>query len=70
MIAMDYQVLLYTDEDGYYVAECLDLQGCISGGKTKKDALENIKEAIQGYNESIVKEKLEKQKGKLVKVTI
>ncbi len=39
-------VLLYTDEDGYYVAEVLSLPGCISQGATRKEALENITEAI------------------------
>ncbi len=40
-------VVLTPGEDGYYVAECPALPGCVSQGKTKKEALENIKEAIQ-----------------------
>ena len=43
------QVLLYRDEDGYWIAECPSLQGCVSQGKTKEIALINIKEAIDGY---------------------
>ena len=43
------QVLLYRDEDGYWIAECPSLQGCVSQGKTKEMALINIKEAIDGY---------------------
>jgi len=43
------QVLIYPGEDGYYVAECPSLPGCISQGKTKEEAIENIKEAIEGY---------------------
>ncbi len=43
------QVILYTGEDGYLVAECPSLPGCISQGKTKEEATSNIKEAIQGY---------------------
>ncbi len=43
------QVLLYKDEDGYWIAECLSLKGCNSQGKTKEEALSNIKEAIVGY---------------------
>ena len=31
------------------MAECPSLPGCISQGKTKQDAIANIKEAIQGY---------------------
>ena len=42
------QVILYTGEDGYLVAECPSLPGCISQGKTKEEAIANIEEAIQG----------------------
>lgn len=40
------KVLLYTDKDGYFVAEVPSLPGCISQRKTREEALENIKEAI------------------------
>ena len=43
------QVLIYRGEDGYWVAECPSLAGCISQGDTREAALENIREAIQGY---------------------
>ena len=43
------QVLLYRDEDRYWIAECPSLQGCVSQGETKEIALINIKEAIDGY---------------------
>jgi len=43
------QVILYSGEDGYWVVECPSLPGCISQGKTKQEAIANIKEAIQGY---------------------
>jgi predicted RNase H-like HicB family nuclease len=43
------QVILYPGEDGYWVAECPSLPGCVSQGKTKEDAINNIREAIQGY---------------------
>ena len=43
------QVVLYKDEDSYWVVECPSLKGCISQGETKQEALENIKEAIAGY---------------------
>lgn len=45
------QVLLYTDEDGYWIAECPSLPGCNSQGKTKQEAISNIKEAIELYIE-------------------
>ena len=43
------QIIIYPGEDGYWVAECPSLPGCISQGKTKEEAVVNIKEAIQGY---------------------
>ncbi len=43
------QVLVYPGEDGFWVAECPSLPGCISQGASKLEALANIKEAIEGY---------------------
>ncbi len=45
------QVLLYPGEDGYFVVEVPSLPGCISQGKTRKEALSNIEEAITIYIE-------------------
>ncbi|MEL4897913.1 type II toxin-antitoxin system HicB family antitoxin [Crocosphaera sp. Alani8] len=39
-------ILLYPDEDGYIIAEVPSLPGCFSQGQTKKEALDNIQEAI------------------------
>jgi len=39
----------FSGEDEYFVAECPSLPGCISQGKTREEAVVNIKEAIQGY---------------------
>ena len=43
------QVILYPGEDGFWVAECPTLPGCISQGATKEEAIRNIQEAIEGY---------------------
>ena len=43
------QVVLYPGEDGYWVVECPSLPGCISQGKSKEEAIDNIKEAMHGY---------------------
>ncbi len=43
------QVIVYPGEDGYWVTECPSLPGCISQGKTKDEAITNIREAIQAY---------------------
>ena len=47
------QVLLYPGEDGYWVAECPSLPGCISQGTTKEEAIANIQEAIALYIEDL-----------------
>jgi predicted RNase H-like HicB family nuclease len=52
---MAHRIILFQDEDGVCVAECLDLLGCISQGPTRKDAMRNIKDAIKGYLESLKK---------------
>jgi predicted RNase H-like HicB family nuclease len=43
------EVIIYPGDDNYWVAECPSLPGCISQGKTKEEAIANIKEAIRGY---------------------
>ena len=43
------QVVIYQDEEGYWISECPSLPGCLSQGKTKEEAMANIKEAIAGY---------------------
>ena len=47
------QIILSPGEDGYWVAECPSLPGCISQGKTKEEAIANIKEAIELYLEPV-----------------
>ena len=44
---MKFPVTIHLGEDGYYVSECPVIPGCLSQGKTEKEALENIKEAIE-----------------------
>lgn len=43
---MDIKVVLEKDEDGFIIATVPALPGCISQGKTPKQALQNVKEAI------------------------
>jgi predicted RNase H-like HicB family nuclease len=45
-LIMKLSVTIDRDEDGVWVAECPSIPGCVSQGKTKPDALKNIKEAI------------------------
>ncbi|HZF10471.1 MAG TPA: type II toxin-antitoxin system HicB family antitoxin [Thermoanaerobaculia bacterium] len=43
---MRFQVTLDRDEDGIWVIECPSIPGCVSQGRSKDEALENIQEAI------------------------
>lgn len=52
---MRYRILIEQDEDGVFVAECPSLPGCISQGKTRSEALQNIQDAVKGYLESLKK---------------
>jgi predicted RNase H-like HicB family nuclease len=52
------QVIIYPGEDGYWVAECPSLPGCVSQGQTKEAAIQNAKEAIDVYVESLVEDDL------------
>jgi antitoxin HicB len=45
----EYEVFLEQAEEGGYVVTCPALPGCVSEGETRKEALANIKDAIEGY---------------------
>ncbi len=53
------QVLISPGEDNYWVAECPSLPGCISQGKTREEAILNIREAIQIYLEVLKEDGLD-----------
>lgn len=55
MKLMKYRIIITRDEDGMFVAECPSLPGCVSQGKTRAETVENIKDAITGYVESLQK---------------
>ncbi|MCH7647026.1 MAG: type II toxin-antitoxin system HicB family antitoxin [Thaumarchaeota archaeon] len=52
---MKYRIILEQDEDDIFIAKCPSLPGCVSEGKTRSEALENIQDAIKGYIESLKK---------------
>lgn len=52
---MKFRVIIEQDEDSAFVAQCPSLRGCVSQGATRSQALENIRDAIHGYLESIKK---------------
>ena len=44
---MKFLITIWRDEDGMYIAECPAIPGCVSQGKTEKEAEQNIQEAIK-----------------------
>ncbi len=50
---MQYRVLIEQDEDDVFVVKVPALPGCISQGGTRSEAIDNIKEAIAAYLESL-----------------
>lgn len=54
-----FKVILEWDEEGQvYVATVPSLSGCFTQGKTREEALERAKEAIEGYLETLQQEGL------------
>ena len=52
---MKFRVFIEPDEDGVFVVECPTLPGCVSQGRTREEAMANIRDAIQGYLQSLEK---------------
>jgi predicted RNase H-like HicB family nuclease len=44
---MKFIITIFKDEDGVYIAECPSIPGCVSQGKTEKEAEKNIQDAIK-----------------------
>jgi predicted RNase H-like HicB family nuclease len=67
MATRKYTVFLEPAEEGGFIVKCLELP-VASQGETKREALENIKEAIEGYLE--VKSELLHRKGNSEKAEV
>jgi len=67
---MKFKVVITSGEDGWYIAECPALPGCISQGETIDQALENIKDAIQGCLEVRNERVVEDAEQRVVEVTV
>ena len=52
------QVLVYRGEDGFWVAECPSLPGCLTQGESQDATLANIKEAIEAYVDALEADQL------------
>ncbi len=66
---MKLHVVIERDESGYYVAEVPALPGCLSQGKTREEALTNVKEAIEGWFE-VMESKQSFDRTRLVELTV
>lgn len=53
---MKYCVAIHKDKDSDYGVTALDIPGCFSAGKTLEEALEAVKEAIEGHIELLLEE--------------
>ncbi len=69
---MTFQVVLEPGEDGWIVAECPALPGCVSQGRTEAEAIGNIREAIELWLETELEKRLESMppNAKLLEVTV
>jgi len=66
-----FTVILREEPEGGYSAQCIELPGAISQGETRKQAIVNIREAIEGYLEAFPEELNQlKRKRELVEVTV
>jgi len=66
---MKLHVIIEQDEKGYFVAEVPALPGCLSQGRTRKEAIANIKEAIEGWLE-VMESKKSLDPSQLVEVSV
>jgi predicted RNase H-like HicB family nuclease len=48
---MNLKIVVERGEDGYFVAHCPSLKSCWTQGKTREEALKNIREAVDLYLE-------------------
>ncbi len=66
---MNIKVIVETGEDGYYVAHCPALKSCWSQGRTREEALENIREAIELYLEPAPGQVVEDETHEVVEIS-
>lgn len=72
MKILDYTVYLQKAEEGGYTISAPALPGCVTQGETRQEALEMIKDAIEGYIASLKKhgEPIPQEAGEIEKVSV
>jgi predicted RNase H-like HicB family nuclease len=46
---MQAKVALHQDKDGIWIAECLNMPGCVSEGETREEAVQMLQDAMRGW---------------------
>lgn len=64
------KIVIEPGEDGYFVAHCPALKSCWSQGKTREEALKNVREAINLYLEPSPSELTANKEREVVELTI
>lgn len=65
---MEIKIVLVEQEEGGFTVYAPSLPGCVSEGETVKEALQNIKEAIELYLDTNIEDV--KGKGKIININI
>lgn len=66
---MELRVVIERDEAGFFVAEVPALPGCVSQGRTREEALANIREAVAGWLE-VMEEKSGRSAGEIIRLAV
>jgi predicted RNase H-like HicB family nuclease len=64
------KVVVQRGEDGYFVANCPSLKSCWSQGRTREEALENIREAIALFLEPQPNEVVQDETKEVVELSL
>jgi predicted RNase H-like HicB family nuclease len=67
---MNLKIIIEHGEDGYFVASCPSLKSCWSQGKTRQEALKNIREAIDLFLEPSPSELKTSNEREVVELTV
>ncbi len=67
---MTLQIVIERGEDGYFVARCPSLRSCWSQGRTREEAIGNIREAIELYLEPSPEQPSDGKNRELVAITL
>ncbi len=53
---MTYTVIIEKGRESGFVARCPVLRGCVSQGRTRREAVKNLKEAMTAYIETLIED--------------